>query len=52
MLRNWQTQIHNDKSNQTIIALMQAFHAALCQISNQEEENEPAQYKVEGNILF
>lgn len=48
MLKNWQTQIHTDKSNKTIMALTQAFHAALCSISNQEEESEPCQYKVEG----
>lgn len=48
MLKNWQTTIHTDQSNQTIIALTQAFHAALCRISSQEEETVSSQYKVEG----
>lgn len=48
MLKNWQSAIHTDQSNQTIIALTQAFHAALCRISNQEEETVSSQYKVEG----
>lgn len=52
MLKNWQTTIHTDKSNQTVIALTQAFHAALCSISSQEEETLSAQYKVEGKIQY
>lgn len=50
MLKNWQTAIHTDKSNQTIIALTQAFHAALFSISIQEEDSLSSQYKVEGKI--
>lgn len=50
MLKNWQNAIHSDKSNQTITALTQAFHAALCSISSQEEDTLPSQYKVEGEI--
>lgn len=49
MLKNWQQQIHMDKSNQTINTLTQAFHAALCRISNQEEEIVASDYMVEGN---
>lgn len=52
MLKNWQAQIHTDKSNHTIMALTQAFHAALSSISNQEDESEPSKFKVEGNIFF
>lgn len=52
MLKNWQTQIHVDKSNQTIVTLTQAFHAALCRISSPEEDNEPSLYKVDGKKTF
>lgn len=48
MIKNWQIQIHSDKSNQTIIALTQAFHAALCRISTSDEEFEHSEYKIEG----
>lgn len=34
------------------MALAQAFHAALCSISNQEDESEPSQFKVEGKEFY
>ncbi|KAG5890176.1 hypothetical protein JTB14_014342 [Gonioctena quinquepunctata] len=52
LLKIWGSEIHTDKSNKTIIALMQAFHAALHRIANREEDEEPSYFKVEGSAVF
>lgn len=52
MLKAWQNDIQTDKSNKTIVALTQAFHAALLRVSNPEEADEIAHYKVDGSSVF
>ncbi|CAG9817794.1 unnamed protein product [Phaedon cochleariae] len=52
LLKVWSTDIHTDKTNKTIIALIQAFHAALNTVTTQEEIQEPAIFKVEGSAVF
>ncbi|KAJ8972628.1 hypothetical protein NQ314_000084 [Rhamnusium bicolor] len=49
MLKKWQSDIHTDKSNKTIIDLTQAFHAALFRIANQDEDKEPSHFRVEAH---
>lgn len=49
LLKKWQTDIHYDKTNGTIRNLVHAFHAALCRISNTDDD-EPVQFKVEGEF--
>lgn len=51
MLKKWETAIQGDKSNKTIITVMKAFHAALITVSS-DEDQEPAQFKVEGSAVF
>lgn len=52
MLKAWQVDIRNDKSNKTILELTRAFHAALCRISSEDSDNEPAYYKVDGKLNY
>lgn len=53
MLKQWRTDIEKDKTNKTIGCLIKAFHAALKRVSTEKEENEaPAQYKVDGSSVF
>uniref|UniRef100_A0A6P7GR46 Nucleolar complex protein 2 homolog n=1 Tax=Diabrotica virgifera virgifera TaxID=50390 RepID=A0A6P7GR46_DIAVI len=52
LLKHWQTEIQTDKSNKTIIAVTHAFHAALRTVVSEEEDQEPAEYKVEGSAVF
>lgn len=49
MLKKWQVDIQTDKSNHTIRNLVNAFHAALKRVSNNEEDDEPVHFKVGGN---
>lgn len=53
LIKTWQNDIQTDRSNQTIIKLTQAFHAALKTISGNSEEpdDEPDHFKVEGWCL-
>lgn len=50
MLKNWQIALQTDKTNKTIGCLIQAFHAALLRVSN--EEDEVSEYKVDGKFVF
>lgn len=52
LLKKWQVDIRNDKSNQTIRNLVHAFHAALRRVSNNEDDDEPVQFKVGGKCFF
>ncbi|KAJ8941623.1 hypothetical protein NQ318_000329 [Aromia moschata] len=53
MLKKWQTDIQTDKSNKTIITLTQAFHAAMFHVAaNQEEDETPEYFKIEGSAIF
>ena len=53
IIKKWQNDIQTDKSNKTIIELGHAFHAALRRISSAEEQDEePAHFKVEGSLLL
>ncbi|XP_023017825.1 nucleolar complex protein 2 [Leptinotarsa decemlineata] len=52
LLKIWQSEVHTDKSNKTITALIQAFHAALLRITSQEKDEEPSYFKVEGPAVF
>ncbi|KAL1494504.1 hypothetical protein ABEB36_010091 [Hypothenemus hampei] len=52
LLKTWQNEIQTDKSNKTIIKLIQAFHAALKRLSNEESDEEPDLYKVDGSAVF
>lgn len=52
MLRTWQSDILTDKTNKTIIALTQAFHACVLQVNNEAEGNTDSPYKVDGAPVF
>ncbi|XP_030745334.1 nucleolar complex protein 2 homolog [Sitophilus oryzae] len=52
IIKKWQTDILVEKSNKTIIEVIQAFHAALKRVSSDDEESEPAKYKVEASSVF
>lgn len=47
LIRSWQSDIQTDKTNKTIVALTQAFHAALFRVVSKEDD-EPVHYRVEG----
>lgn len=49
-LQKWRVNIEKDKSNKTIVELIQAFHAALNRVSNDIEDQ--ALYKVTGSSVF
>ncbi|XP_057654661.1 nucleolar complex protein 2 homolog [Diorhabda carinulata] len=51
VLKSWQAEIQLDKTNKTIIAVMQAFSAALRTVSN-DGDQEAGYYKVEGSAVF
>ncbi|XP_056636618.1 nucleolar complex protein 2 homolog [Diorhabda sublineata] len=51
VLKSWQSEIQSDKTNKTIIAVMQAFSAALRTVSN-DGDQEAGYYKVEGSAVF
>lgn len=49
MLKTWKSDIQTDKTNKTITAVIQAFHAALRRVSSDEDaDDDPVVYKVEG----
>lgn len=48
LIKKWQVDIQTDKSNKTIIQVMQACHAALKRISGEGEDDEPANFIVDG----
>lgn len=48
MLKQWQTDIKTDKTNQTIRNLVHAFHAALRRVSSNEDDDEVVHFKVGG----
>ncbi|XP_050311037.1 nucleolar complex protein 2 homolog [Anthonomus grandis grandis] len=53
LIKKWQTDIQTEKSNKTIIEVTQAFHAALKRISSDEEQDdEPVRFKVDGSAVF
>lgn len=48
MLKQWQTDIQTDKTNQTIRNLVHAFHAALRRVSSNEDDDTVVHFKVGG----
>ncbi|XP_049817161.1 nucleolar complex protein 2 homolog isoform X2 [Aethina tumida] len=53
MLKTWKSDIQTDKTNKTITAVIQAFHAALRRVSSDEDaDDDPVVYKVEGSSVF
>lgn len=52
MLKNWESSIQTDPTNQTITTLMQAFHGALLRVSNEDKAQSSSVYKVESSAVF
>lgn len=52
LLKKWQNDIREDKTNQTIRNLVHAFHAALKRVSSNEADDEPVHFKVGGKSLM
>ncbi|KAK5640710.1 hypothetical protein RI129_009257 [Pyrocoelia pectoralis] len=50
MLRKWQSDLQTDNTKNTIAHVIQAFHAALLRVSNEQEEI--SDYKVDGSAIF
>ncbi|KAK4874875.1 hypothetical protein RN001_014235 [Aquatica leii] len=50
MLKKWQGDLQTDTTKNTIADVIQAFHAALLRVSN--EEDEESLYKVDGSSVF
>lgn len=54
MVKTWQDELQNDKSVGTISTVIKAFHGALLSITgvNEGDEDQSAEYKVEGSAVF
>lgn len=52
MLKNWESSIQTDTTNQTITMLIQAFHGALLRVSNNDEAQGFSVYKVDSSAVF
>lgn len=50
MIKNWEVALKTDKTNKTIGCVVQAFHAALLRVANNEDEI--AEYRVDGKIII